>query len=606
MEALAPLPVAIPLLVASVLIAGTAIFPRRLLDSVALLTAVTVTVLCLLLLDGSLEGTVPYWFAGWEPSDGVAIGIAFVVEPMSAGLAALAGVLMTAALLFSWRYFQTVGALYHALMLVFLAAMCGFSFSGDLFNMFVFFELMSVAAYALTGYKIEERGPLQGAVNFGITNSVGGFLILLGTGLLYGRTGALNLAQMGESLTRGGIDGLVVVAFTLLVAGFLVKAAAVPFHFWLADAHAVAPTPVCVIFSGVMVELGIYAVARIYWDVFGGALGTEADAVRTVLVAVGTVTCVIGATACFAQRHLKRLLAFSTVAHAGMFLIGVAVLAPEGLAGTGIAVLSHGMVKGALFICVGIVLHRLGSIDEDDLLGRGREMPYTGALFVVGGLALAGLPPFGSAEGKHLIELAAEHHTGWWVIALFVATSAVSAGAVLRAGGRIFLGRGGREEEQTPAEEAAADEQRETGGPTWRTPVSMALPALALLAGALAIGLWSPLHSGASSAAEAFADREAYVGAVLEGARAPLPQAPPPDPGGVLAAVLSAIGAVVLAALALERKRLSRRVRSPVWRSFRPVVAGLRAVHSGQVSDYVAWLTLGVAILGGAFAVTMT
>ena len=197
-----------------------------------------------------------YWFAGFRPARGIVIGIDFEVQPLSNGLACLAAVLAVAAMTFSWRYFEGVATYYHALMLIFLAGITGFCLTGDIFDLFVWFELMGVAAYALTAYRPEERGPLQGALNFAITNSVGAYLSLSGIALIYGRTGALNMAQIGTAIARHPADRLVVVAFLLIIAALLIKGAIVPFHFWLADAHAVAPTPVCVLFSGVMVELG--------------------------------------------------------------------------------------------------------------------------------------------------------------------------------------------------------------------------------------------------------------------------------------------------------------------------------------------------------------
>jgi multicomponent Na+:H+ antiporter subunit D len=157
-------------------------------------------------------------------------------------------------------------------MLVFLAAIVGFCLSGDLFNMFVFYELLSVAAYALAGYRTTDPGSVRGALNFAITNSVGAILVLSGIALLYGRTGALNLAQLGQALASRPADRWVVVAFLQHMGAFFVKAAVVPFHFWLADAYALAPTAAGVLFAGVVSELGLYAVARVYWTVFSGPL----------------------------------------------------------------------------------------------------------------------------------------------------------------------------------------------------------------------------------------------------------------------------------------------------------------------------------------------
>ena len=352
------------------------------------------------------RGDQVYWFAGFRPAHGVSIGIDFEVQPISAGLACLAAVLVTAAMTFSWRYFDRVATYYHALMLTFLAGITGFCLTGDLFDLFVWFELMGVSAYALTAYRPEERGPIQGALNFAITNSIGAYLSLSGIALIYGRTGALNMAQIGVAIAKHPADRLVVVAFVLVIAGLLIKSAIVPFHFWLADAHAVAPTPVCVLFSGVMVELGLYGIARVYWSVFGEALGNRA-AISHVFLGLGLLTAVTGALFCFRERHIKRMLAFSTISHAGMFLIGIALLTPLGLAGVAVYVIGHGLVKAALFLCTGIVLHRLGSVNESWLHGRGRPLRVTGVVFTLAGLGLADLPPFATFLGKGWIEASA-------------------------------------------------------------------------------------------------------------------------------------------------------------------------------------------------------
>jgi multicomponent Na+:H+ antiporter subunit D len=571
-------------------------------DAVSALTAVAVVVLCGLLLLRSAAGPIPTWFGGWTPRDGVALGISFTVDPIGAGAATLAAVLVLAALLYSWRYFDASGSLFHVLILVYAGSAVGFVLSGDIFNMFVFFELVGVAGYVLTGYKIDERAPLQGALNFAVINSIGGFLVLVGIALLYGRTGALNLAQIGEALEGRPPDGLVVSAFVFLVCGFLVKAAAVPFHFWLADAYSVSPTPVCVLFSGVTVQLGLYAVARVYWTAFSGTLGGSAGSVRAVLLAAGTATALIGAVMCFEQRHLRRLLAFSTVGHSGLLLIGVGLLTPLGLAGAAVYVVGHGLTKAALFVAVGVLLHRRGTVDEDDLRRRGRGLPVVGAVFAVGGLALAGVFPFSTAIGKETMVHAAFQAGHGWVVAVFVITAVLTGGAVLRAGGRIFLGWGRKEDEETPAEQEAKLEMRETRGAPGRIPVTMTVVMIAVLAGALASGVLPGLVPAVESSAERFQDRGAYVEAVLEGADLEAPALRPPPAEPPLLGLASGAGAVAVALVALFRRRLPGSMFGVGRAVLRGPVAVLRTVHSGHTGDYVAWLTFGVAALGGALA----
>ena len=401
-----PLPVVIPLLVAAATAALNPVFRsrRRLLDGTAITASAATAIILAVITYQAAHGEVVYWFAGFRPAHHVAIGIDFAADPIGAGLACLAAVLVTAAMVFSWRYFERVGTYFHTLMLTFLAGMAGFCLTGDIFDLFVWFELMGVSAYALTAYRPEERGSLQGALNFAITNSVGAYLSLSGIAVIYGRTGALNMAQIGRDLAGGHhVDGTIEVAFLLIIVGLLVKGAIVPFHFWLADAHAVAPTPVCVLFSGVMVELGLYAVARVYWSVFGLGLGHR-TALSGIFVALGLLTAVVGALFCFRERHLKRLLAFSTVSHAGMFLVGFGLLTPLGLAGVAVYVVGHALVKAALFLCVGIVLHRLGSVNETALHGAGRNLRATGVVFTVAAFALADLPVFATYLGKGWIE----------------------------------------------------------------------------------------------------------------------------------------------------------------------------------------------------------
>ncbi|MDB5301679.1 MAG: hypothetical protein JWO87_3342 [Phycisphaerales bacterium] len=594
-----PLPVVIPLVVAALLVAVGAYLPRRVLDLIACATAALVFGICCYLVAASADQPIVYWFGGWRPEHRFALGISFVIDQAGAGMAALAALLVLAASIFSWQYFESIKALYHAVILVFLAGMCGMGLTGDLFNLFVWFELMSAAGVMLCGYKSEEFGPLQGALNFAILNTLGAYLSLTGVAIVYAYTGALNFAQVSASLAAHDPGGwLVPVAFLFVISGFLVKAAAFPFHFWLADAHAVAPTPVCVLFSGVMVQLGLYAAARVYWSVFAIPLAAHSSVTSALFLTIGTLTAVVGGIECFGQRHLKRLLAFSTISHTGVMFMGVGLLSADGLAGTALYLLGHGLVKGALFICAGILLHRFRSVDEYELHGKGRQLPWTGLLLLLGALGLVGLPTFATFFGAGAIAGSATRHGHDWASAVMMFSGALTSAAVLRIGGRIFLGWG--EDKPVGAEETPViPMESETLGRHRDTPRTMWAPALALLACALLVALAPPVRAAAVHAAYRMQDTRGLIGHVLLGT--PMPPSPAGDIAPPLREVWKPVVNVACAALlalaALFPLALGR-FRQVTGDAIRRAVHPLRAMHTGRVGDYVAWFILGVGVYG--------
>ena len=653
-SAVIPASVAVPLGGAALMAGFSWLLPRWARDLIAIAVALATTALTLILMASSAGRPMIYWFSGWRPSGGMVIGIDYAVGPLGAGMASLAGLLASAALVYCWRYFDSARGRHHALVLIFLAASVDFCLTGDLFNLFVAFELVAVTAFALTGYNAGHPAPLQGAINFAVTNSLGGMCVLMGVGFLYARTGSLNLAQIGQTLTGRHADGLIVVAFALLTGGFLIKAAVVPFHFWLPDAYGSAPTPVCVLFAGVMSELGLFAVIRVWDTVFSGLAGGSGPRMRAVLLGFGILTALVGAVMALAQIHLKRMLAFVTMSHLGIYLIGVGLLTPLGLAGASLLVIGDGLAKSALFLGVGVLQHQRASVSEIKLRGRGRGLAVTGVTIVLGALVLADLPPFVSSVGHALLVDAADQAGLPWLEIVIALSVILSSGAVLRAAGRIWLGWGAIESSRPdtdtaddPGEEAEdrsdtansagaegvlgahgstgamgpmrserardaggsagggsveadrAQDGREWSGRLRRVPLTMVLPPLALLAIGLGLGLTSGIEEHAVAAAAAFSDRAAYAAAVLgthggsmpTGGRGVVPASPAASAGGVFTDLGQALAALCVAGIALDRRAVGLR---------RALAAGtgwLRRLHSGLVGDQVTWLVAGLALL---------
>jgi multicomponent Na+:H+ antiporter subunit D len=627
MSAVIPASVVVPLIGAALMAGFSGLLPRWARDLIAIAVAIATCTLTLILMVSSAGRPMIYWFSGWRPAGGMVIGIDYAVGPLGAGMASLAGLLVVAALVYCWRYFDGARGRYHALVLIFLAGSVDFCLTGDLFNLFVAFELVAVTAFGLTGYNAGHPAPLQGAINFAVTNSLGGMTVLMGVGFLYARTGSLNLAQIGQALAGRHPDGLVVVAFALLAGGFLIKAAVVPFHFWLPDAYGSAPIPVCVLFAGVLSELGLFGLIRVWVTVFSGLAGGPGPRMRAVLLGLGIATALVGAVMALAQTQLKRMLAFITMSHLGIYLIGVGLLTPLGLAGASLLVIGDALAKSALFLGVGVVQHQRRSVSELKLRGRGRGLAITGVTVALGALVLADLPPFVSSDGHALLVSAADQAGLPWLEIVIALTVVLSSGAVLRAAGRIWLGWGtaespspdagtaddsGDEAEDRPdtTDPAASDdgpEGRERSPRPSRAPLTMVLPPLALLAIGLGLGLAPGLEAHSAAAAAAFSDRAAYAAQVLgtrggpttASGRVAAAASHAVSAGGLLTDLGQVAVALCVAAIALDRRTVRLR------RALATGTEWLRRLHSGLVGDQVTWLVAGLALLAALAGVAL-
>ncbi len=583
------LPVAIPLLCAALILATGSFLPRRVPDVLAILVALLSAGLCGFLADKSAAGPIVSWFGGWTPRGSQPIGIAFAVTPAGGWIAAFIAALFATTLVFSWGFFRRTSAHYHLLMLLFMAGQIGFCLTHDLFNLFVWFELMSVAAFALTGYALRSSA-LSGALNFTVVNTIGAYLILAGIGLAYSRTGALDFAGVARGVAASPDDPVVVAAFCLLSAGLLIKGAQVPFQFWLPDAHSVAHSPVSVIFSGAMVAIALFGIAELYWAVFAAAPVVHA-LMHGLFLGMGTASAALGGVMALLQRHFKRMLAFSTISHAGIMLLGFALLERNGVSGALVYLVGHGLVKASLFMGAGILLASLGGADEIGLRGAGRRIWPAGVAIGFGGLLLAGLPLGVMDVGLERIWHAA-CADGCWPAQIAIVLGLVCTGAaVLRVTGRVFAGLGPvpGEEERSPTEQEREDADR----PLWL----MLLPVAVLLV--LSVPLRHEADRLGWLAAEALMAPQTDAILGLGALHAIVPPPWSAAPSSVLPWLATA-AAILLAALELFWHQLPRGLSRGFDRGVGPVLRGLSALQSGKVADYVLWLAAGLALFGVA------
>jgi multicomponent Na+:H+ antiporter subunit D len=279
-------------------------------------------------------------------------------------------------------------------------------------------------------------------------------------------------------------------------------------------------------------------------------------------------------------------------------LFGIALLRPDGLAGAAVYVLAHGLAKTALFLVGGILLVTRGGIDELQLFGLGRRLPAAAVAWFVAALALASPPFLGTFTAHALIDDSAGAAGYWWVPIVIAFATIGSTAAIIRAGLRVFLGVGDRDDpllSQEPTESPPPEEKP-------RLALMNAVTLLLAFAG-LAAGGWTGLAQAAMGAAHTFADHASYLHVVLD--RRPAAPAPPQQwvttTSSVVWSVVTVLGSIALGFASTIRARLPAAATRALAAGFAP----LRAVHSGQIGDYVAWLVFGTAVIGGALAVTI-
>jgi multicomponent Na+:H+ antiporter subunit D len=403
------------------------------------------TVSLLVLAIASIGRSEVYRIGKWS----IPLGINLVLDGLSSLLLLAVSVVGTAAMLFSIRYMEqyTAKAKYLSLFMLMVAGMNGVVLSGDLFNLFVFLEIASLASYALVGFGCEHE-ELEAAFKYMVLGSVASIFILFGIALVYGNTGTLNMAYVSEAIQASRMNAGLAFAMALFIVGFGLKAALVPFHAWLPDAHPSAPAPISAMLSGILIKtLGVYALARVVFNVFGVSVP-----VGWLLVSLGILSMVAGAFLAIGQWDFKRLLAYSSISQIGYVVLGIGlgalILAEKGNpAWASLAILgglfhlvNHAVYKSLLFLTSGSVEMATGTRRMEEMGGLARKMPVTRAACTVASASIAGIPPFSGFWSKLILVIAAVQAHFYWVAAVIVFVSLCTLIMYLKVQRHVFLG----------------------------------------------------------------------------------------------------------------------------------------------------------------------
>jgi multicomponent Na+:H+ antiporter subunit D len=420
----------LPVLVVVVPLLAAALAPLAALVSARLVRGVTVGALAATAAAAGAalaraldEGAISYHLGGWPPP----WGIEYVIDPLAGGMALLLSVFGLIGAVYAGPFLAEAPRLgaggFHAVYLLLVTGLLGIVVTGDLFNLYVFLEISSLAVYALIAL-----GGARGVVaslRYLLLGTVAGSFYLLGVGYLYALTGTLNMADMAVRLAPLGDSPGLTVGVAFIVVGLAIKMALFPLHGWLPDAYTFAPAPVTGLIAAVMTKVSAYALFRILFFVVAPAT-VAADALR-LLGWAAALAAVAGSAMALTQTDVRRMLAYSSVGQMGYIVMGIAIGTPLALTGALLHILNHAVMKGCLFLVAGGVLFRTGVADVVGYSGTARQLPVSMAAFSIAAVSLVGLPPTAGFFSKWYLLVAAIDE-GLWPFALaLVASSLMTA-----------------------------------------------------------------------------------------------------------------------------------------------------------------------------------
>lgn len=434
MTALVPLLVALPLLGAAV----TLIFGRspRLQMLVTAGTLAAVSIIAAVLLVAIDQGTpLAVSVGGWP----VPFGIVLYVDRFAALLVLVSSIVLLAVLLFSIGQGVADGvedtpiSIFNPTYLILAAGIFDAFIAGDLFNLYVGFEILLVASYVLITLGSTESRIRTGAVYI-VVSLVSSILFLAAIAMIYGAVGTVNMAQIAERVAELPQETQTVLHLMLLMA-FGIKAAIFPVSFWLPDSYPTAPAPVTAVFAGLLTKVGVYALIRTETQLFGE------NSIDTLLLVVALATMIVGVLGAVAQAELKRILSFTLVSHVGYMIFGLAIATPAAIGATVYYIVHHIVVQTTLFLAVGLIERKAGSTSILRVSGLMKAAPFLALLYFLPAINLGGLPPFSGFIGKvGLFEAAAAVGTPLMIVLIFggIVTSLLTLYALMRAWNLAF------------------------------------------------------------------------------------------------------------------------------------------------------------------------
>jgi multicomponent Na+:H+ antiporter subunit D len=418
------------------------------------------------------SGTISYRLGGWEPP----WGIEYVVDYLNGFILAIVSFIAFMISLYARESIEKeIGVsripAFYSIYMLFIAGLMGIVTTGDIFNLYVFIEIMSLSGYALIAAAGNRRA-LMASYNYLILGTIGATFILLGVGYLYMMTGSLNMADLRERLPELYHSKVVLTAFAFFTVGLTIKLALFPLHVWLPNAYTHAPSVVSAIMAATATKVGFYAMLRVMFTVFKVEFDIEVVPVTKILLVLSTVAIVAGSVLAIAQTNIKRMLAYSSVGQIGYIVLGAAMINQTAMTGSLIHILNHALMKGTLFLVVGCVIYKTGIEDISGLRGMGKKMPFSMAAFTIGGLSMVGVPLTVGFISKWYIAIGALEADMWFIIPVLLVSSLLTAVYFWRIIESIYFHKA---EDSGSGHEVAAGASRIA-----EAPVGMLVPTLAL------------------------------------------------------------------------------------------------------------------------------